>query len=71
MGRTKPRLTAMTRSLEASWLSVFLLEWAHQDLNLGPAGYEPAALDQAELWALVNTFGLQDGCYSIKFLTAT
>jgi hypothetical protein len=27
------------------------LVWAHQDLNLGPAGYEPAALNQAELWA--------------------
>ncbi len=26
--------------------------WAHQDLNLGPAGYEPAALNLAELWAL-------------------
>ena len=24
--------------------------WAHQDLNLGPTGYEPAALT-AELWA--------------------
>src|SRR5690348_10914444 len=25
--------------------------WAHQDLNLGPAGYEPAALNRTELWA--------------------
>jgi hypothetical protein len=25
-------------------------EWAHQDSNLGPAGYEPAALT-TELWA--------------------
>ncbi len=25
--------------------------WAHQDLNLGPTGYEPVALP-AELWAL-------------------
>ena len=24
--------------------------WAHQDSNLGPAGYEPEALT-AELWA--------------------
>ncbi len=24
--------------------------WAHQDLNLGPFGYEPTALT-AELWA--------------------
>ncbi len=29
--------------------------WAHQDLNLGPAGYEPAALNQAELWAPKGT----------------
>src|SRR5208282_3536997 len=28
--------------------------WAHQDLNLGPAGYEPAALNLAELWALAH-----------------
>src|ERR1700691_3672966 len=28
--------------------------WAHQDLNLGPAGYEPAALNLAELWALAK-----------------
>jgi hypothetical protein len=34
-----------------------LMVWAHQDLNLGPAGYEPAALNQAELWALANTLG--------------
>ena len=27
------------------------VRWAHQDLNLGPTGYEPAALT-AELWAL-------------------
>ncbi len=27
------------------------VEWAHQDSNLGPTGYEPAALT-AELWAL-------------------
>ena len=26
------------------------MEWAHQDSNLGQAGYEPAALT-AELWA--------------------
>ena len=28
--------------------------WAHQDSNLGQAGYEPAALT-AELWALSST----------------
>ena len=27
--------------------------WAHQDSNLGQAGYEPAALT-AELWALTT-----------------
>src|ERR1700730_19419469 len=32
-----------------------VMVWAHQDLNLGPAGYEPAALNQAELWARANT----------------
>jgi hypothetical protein len=32
-------------------------KWAHQDLNLGPAGYEPAALNLAELWARGNSFG--------------
>ncbi len=26
------------------------LDWAHQDSNLGPTGYEPVALP-AELWA--------------------
>ena len=31
--------------------STKILVWAHQDLNLGPAGYEPAALNRAELWA--------------------
>ena len=30
------------------------MEWAHQDLNLGPTGYEPAALNRTELWALEN-----------------
>ena len=29
--------------------------WAHQDLNLGRAGYEPAALP-TELWALAEHF---------------
>jgi hypothetical protein len=33
-----------------------LNKWAHQDLNLGPAGYEPAALNRAELWARGNSF---------------
>jgi hypothetical protein len=33
-------------------LLTITLYWAHQDLNLGPAGYEPAALNHAELWAL-------------------
>ena len=28
-----------------------ICEWAHQDSNLGPTGYEPVALT-AELWAL-------------------
>ena len=27
-----------------------MFKWAHQDSNLGPTGYEPAAL-AAELWA--------------------
>jgi hypothetical protein len=31
--------------------------WAHQDLNLGPAGYEPAALNLAELWARGKPLG--------------
>jgi hypothetical protein len=35
--------------------------WAHQDLNLGPAGYEPAALNLAELWALEETSSAYDG----------
>ena len=29
--------------------------WAHQDSNLGPTGYEPAALT-AELWALAPSY---------------
>ena len=29
---------------------LFSNKWAHQDSNLGPAGYEPAALT-TELWA--------------------
>jgi len=30
-------------------------------LNLGPAGYEPAALNLAELWALRSASGFYDG----------
>jgi hypothetical protein len=34
---------------ERTWINVDW--WAHQDLNLGPLGYEPIALT-TELWAL-------------------
>ena len=37
------------------------MRWAHQDLNLGPAGYEPAALNLAELWALEDASSASDG----------
>jgi hypothetical protein len=32
--------------------------WAHQDLNLGPLGYEPIALT-AELWAPLKYTGTE------------
>jgi hypothetical protein len=38
-----PKLTLMTAGVSEGW--------AHQDLNLEPADYEPAALT-IELWAL-------------------
>ena len=37
--------------------------WAHQDLNLGPLGYEPIALT-AELWA--RNFSLQETKFFCK-----
>jgi hypothetical protein len=55
-----PRTTRVAQAFSVGHFGavlMVLLEWAHQDLNLGPAGYEPAALNQAELWAPWQAYG--------------
>src|SRR3712207_3578183 len=61
--RSLPSTRVTRRSLGtplASPASLVSEWWAHQDSNLGQAGYEPAALT-AELWARISLM-LNDEC---------
>ena len=62
---SSPRATS---SRTASMRVTAAAKWAHQDSNLGPTGYEPAALT-AELWARAANTECQERATGVEPVT--